>query len=312
MERKILPAIERYLQFLTIKNYSEATIRIRKDHLKYFTDWCDSRSLSHVSDITKPVLEQYVRYLHRYRTTFDKPLKMSTVYVRLSSIRMLFSWLAENNYLLFSPAADLPLPRLERRLPDKTMAAHDVEHVLNQINLKHPNGIRNRAILEMLYSTGMRRLELVRLKVGDVDRDRGMVMIRQGKGKRDRLIPVGERALQWLDVYLTEIRSALAPYKNEGPLFVNENGGELNPPAVSVMTRRFLRMAGIPRGGCHLFRHSMATLMLENGADIRFIQEMLGHAELSSTQIYTHVAIGKLKEIHEKTHPAKSNRQKTH
>jgi len=138
-----------------------------------------------------------------------------------------------------------------------------------------------------------------------VDFTRGVVQVRQGKGKKDRVVPIGERALAWVQRYLEDARPTLVMNPQEIALFVNRFGQRFTANGLSVIARMYLDRAGVTqRGACHLFRHTMATLMLENGADIRYIQEMLGHERLDTTQLYTHVSIGKLKEIHSATHPA--------
>ena len=160
-------------------------------------------------------------------------------------------------------------------------------------------------MLEMFYSTGMRRTELLRLRLYDVDREAGIVTIREGKGKKDRVIPIGERAVAWLDKYLDQARPQLVAEPDDGTLFLTVQGEPFGPNRLSGLVRDYVEAAGIGKhGACHLFRHTMATLMLEGGADIRFIQQMLGHARLDTTQIYTHVSIRMLKQIHSATHPA--------
>ena len=167
-------------------------------------------------------------------------------------------------------------------------------------------GLRDRAILEIFYSTGMRRSELMGLGLFDLDRERGTVMIRQGKGKKDRMIPIGERAITWIDRYQTRVRPELVIERGNTTLFLTQAGEAFTPDRLTQLVRGYVKAADIGKtGSCHLLRHTMATLMLENGADIRYIQAMLGHAELSTTQIYTQVSIRKLKEIHSATHPAK-------
>jgi integrase/recombinase XerD len=167
-------------------------------------------------------------------------------------------------------------------------------------------GLRDRAILETFYSTGMRRSELMGLGLFDIDRERGTVMIRQGKGKKDRMIPVDERAIAWIDRYQTRVRPELVVERGNATLFLTQAGEAFTPDRLTQLVRGYVNAADIGKtGSCHLLRHTMATLMLENGADIRYIQAMLGHAELSTTQIYTQVSIRKLKEIHSATHPAK-------
>jgi integrase/recombinase XerD len=174
-----------------------------------------------------------------------------------------------------------------------------------------PVGMRDRTMMEVLYATGMRRMELARLALGDIDAERGVVMIVEGKGGKDRLIPMGERALHWVDRYLQEARPQLAWNQTEATVFLGREGHPMNPMWLSTTVARYVERAQLgKKGGCHLFRHTMATLMLEGGADIRFIQAMLGHAELSTTQIYTQVAIRQLQKVHASTHPGAALRRK--
>jgi integrase/recombinase XerD len=198
------------------------------------------------------------------------------------------------------------MPRLPSvRLPRSVLTAAEAERVMRQPGLSTPLGIRDRAMLETLYSTGMRRIELLGLKIYDIDVPRGTVMIREGKGKKDRVVPIGERALHFIDKYLQEVRPGLAVEPEDGTLFLMSTSEPFGANYVTKLVRDYVLAARIGKpGACHLFRHTMATLMLENGADIRFIQEMLGHAKLATTQIYTQVSIKKLKEIHTATHPA--------
>jgi len=229
----------------------------------------------------------------------------------LTPIRAWFKWLARENYILYNPASEIELPKLEHRLPKHVLTASEAEQVIAQPNLKDPMGIRDRAILETLYSTGVRRFELIGLKLYDIDVDRGTIMVRQGKGQRDRMIPIGERALKWIDKYLREVRPMLLVGDYAGDtLYLTHLGEEFTPNGMTALVRGYVKAAEVgKRGSCHLFRHTMATLMLENGADIRYIQAMLGHVKLETTTIYTQVSIRKLKEIHTATHPARAKRE---
>jgi integrase/recombinase XerD len=176
--------------------------------------------------------------------------------------------------------------------------------IMRQPNVGEPLGIRDRAMLEILYSSGLRRMELLHLKLYDVDEKHGLVTVRQGKGKRDRVVPIGERALAWLDIYLNSLRPEIVKKPDDGIIFLTSNGVPFTPNHLSWLARQYVKSAAIGKNGaCHIFRHTMATLMLEGGADIRYIQAMLGHVRLDTTQIYTHVSIRKLKQIHESTHP---------
>jgi integrase/recombinase XerD len=173
-----------------------------------------------------------------------------------------------------------------------------------QADTSDPLGIRDRAILETLYSTGMRRMELVNLALYDLDLDRGTLMVRQGKGKKDRMVPIGERAAVWIEKYRSDVRHQLVVEPDDGTLFLTAEGARFSLNGMTSLARNYVLAADTgKRGACHLFRHTMATQMLENGADIRFIQQMLGHAKLETTQIYTQVSIRKLQEIHRATHP---------
>lgn len=172
-----------------------------------------------------------------------------------------------------------------------------------------PRGLRDRAILETFYSTGLRRMELVRLTLGDLDTERAVLVVRQGKGKKDRTVPIGQRALLWVSKYLEEVRPELVKRAGCYQLFVTIHGDEFCATQMSKLVKGYIDRAGINKvGSCHLFRHSMATEMLEGGADVRFIQEMLGHENLETTQIYTRVSIRKLQEVHTQTHPARNER----
>jgi len=204
------------------------------------------------------------------------------------------------------PAREMQLPRAEQRLPRHALSQSEVEAVLAQADPRTPFGLRNRAILETLYSTGLRREEALALQLGDLDRERLTVLVRRGKGNKDRFVPIGARAMAWLAKYLAEARPALLGDVATPYLFVTATGRRLTANQLSATVRDYLEKAGVAKpGACHLFRHTMATLMLEGGADVRYIQAMLGHVSLATTQVYTHVTITKLREVHERTHPAR-------
>ena len=304
--------VQNYLQYMDVKNYAKTTRASREFYLYTFLEWSGQRGLIRPSEITKPILERFQRYLFHYRKKDGDPLTFRSQYNRLVAIRAWFKWLAKENHILYNPASEIELPKLEKRLPKAVLSESEAERILNLVDISEPMGLRDRAILEVLYSTGIRRLELINLLVQDVDAERGTLFVRQGKGKADRMIPIGERALLWIDKYLDETRSELACGNDEGKLFLSRYGEIISPNGLTALVRNCIDKANIgKRGSCHLFRHTMATLMLENGADIRFIQAMLGHVKLDTTQIYTQVSIKKLKEVHTLTHPAKAKRTKT-
>ena len=297
----------RFIQHCKIINMSKNTIHSREIYLRRFIKWCDERGLIKAQDITRPILERYQRHLFLTRKPDGSPLSVSGQLSYLNGIRAMFKWLTKQNYILYNPASDLDLPKATKRLPKHILTASDAETILNQPDTNTITGIRDRTIMEVLYSTGMRRMELVNLKTTDIDIDRGTSLNRHGKGDKDRIIPIGERAIQWIEKYLNECRPELAIGMSENILFLNTYGEEIGLTWLSRIVRNYIDKANINKtGSCHLFRHTMATLMLENGADIRYIQAMLGHAKLDTTQIYTQVSIQKLKDIHTATHPAKN------
>lgn len=301
---------EKFFEWMAIKNYSLNTIRTRREYLGYFIDWCYQRGVVRPSHVTKPILERYQKHLFHHRKKNGDPLSNSSQCARLTPIKAFFKWLTKENHILYNPASELELPRLEKRLPKAILSESEVETVLNQTDTTTANGIRDRALLETLYSTGIRRLELIHLAVHDIDVERGTLMVRQGKGKKDRMLPIGDRAVAWIDKYLAEVRPDMVTAESGQTLFLSAVGKPYIPNRLTAMVRGYIDAAKLnKRGSCHLFRHSMATHMLEHGADIRFIQAMLGHANMDTTQIYTQVSIKKLKEVHTLTHPAKLKRR---
>jgi len=304
--RSLVALKDDYIETLRVLHYADRTILGRNDMLSFFILWCLERELIDVGQITKPILERYQRHLYHARKPNGKPLSTSTQCNRITSLKQFFRWLSRGNYILSNPASELVMPRREHRLPRAVFTREESEAVLNQPDVYTPLGIRDRAMMEVLYSTGMRRAELMRLQIGSISHTQGVVTIRQGKGRRDRVIPVGERALAWVDKYEHDVRTAFLVNPHETHLFLTEDGKEIPAWSISKLITRYIHRADIHKeGSTHIFRHTMATLMLENGADIRYIQQMLGHASLSSTQIYTHVSIEKLKQTHRATHPAK-------
>jgi integrase/recombinase XerD len=190
------------------------------------------------------------------------------------------------------------------------LTASEVEQIMIVPDVQTPLGLRNRAMLELLYSTAMRRTELTSLKVHDVDTQRRVISIWCGKGRKDRVVPFGERALGWLEQYLETTRPRLLVDSRETTLFLTYNGRPFVSNALSDMVRKCVRAADVSkRGSCHLLRHTAATLMLDAGANVRYIQELLGHEELTTTQIYTHVSIAELQKVHDLTHPARPKDQ---
>jgi integrase/recombinase XerD len=298
-------AANQYLDWMATHNFSPDTVASRREYLGYFRAWCRERGLESPIEITRPILERYQRWLFHYRKANGQPLGFRTQSTRLAALKGFFQWLARHNFLLHNPASELVLPRIEHRLPKYVLTAAEAEQVLQQPDINQAAGLRDRAILETFYSTAMRRMELARLKVYDPDAERGTIMIRQGKGKKDRTIPIGEPALAWIAKYVADARPRLLTGADDGTLFLNDMGQPYERRQLTGLVRRYLIASEIGKvGGCHLFRHTVATLMLENGADIKIIQQLLGHVKITTTEIYTHVAINHLKQVYAATHPA--------
>ena len=296
--------IEKHLEWMLVTNYSERTVYTRRYDLNTFKGWCEERELHEVASITKPVIDRYQRFLYYYRKKDGNPLSFSRQMGRLIAIRGFFKWCTKQNYLLFNPASEIDLPRKEQRLPEVVFTPEEVGIILSQPNINTPYGLRDRTMLEVLYATGMRRRECTHLQVSDLDIERQTLFIRQGKMKKDRYVPVGERALYWLQQYLKDARPKLCRNSGEYALFLTYKGVQMSDAGLSSIATRCIAGANLGKSGaCHAFRHAMATSMLDNGADIRYIQAILGHSKLESTQAYTHVSIEKLKDIHNAAHP---------
>lgn len=293
-----------HLTWLRVHNYSERTVPYREKTLVAFALWCGERGIRRPVDVTRGVVERYQRHLFHHRKKDGQPLAFQTQVARLVPLKTFFKWLAKERHVLYDPAGGLELPKAPVRIPGQVLTPEEVERLLSYPDVATASGLRDRAMLETLYSTAMRRLELSRLKLHDLDPARGSLFIRQGKGGRDRVVPIGERAIAWILKYLEAARPRFVTGADDGWLFLGQRGGPYPPEQLTAMVRRLLKDVGIAKpGSCHLFRHTAATLMLENGADIRFVQALLGHVQLNTTAIYTRVAIRKLKEIHTATHP---------
>ncbi|MEK7413007.1 MAG: site-specific tyrosine recombinase XerC, partial [Planctomycetota bacterium] len=265
-------------------------------------------------EITKPMLERYQRFLFYYRKPEGKdagePLSVGMQYQYLTTLKTWFRWLSRQHHILANPAADLDLPRQPKRLPRSVPSVQEVEAILAEAEHHTTQGLRDRALLEVLYATGLRRMELPGVGVYDVDLTRGVLRVRHGKGGRERVVPLGDRAIAWLDKYLVEARPQLLTNDTQA-LFLNDYGEPVQPHYVAHIVKRYMRFAGVHKvGATHLLRHACATHMLEGGADIRFIQEMLGHANIETTEIYTHVSIDKLIAVHAATHPSRLQRHR--
>jgi integrase/recombinase XerD len=293
-----------YLESLAARNYSPGTLLARRHAANTFLTWAAERDLTRASQITRPILEGYQRWLWRRTKTNGKRLSWKTQHERIAVLKYWFSWLTRRDVIIHNPASELELPRAERRLPKEVLTLAQVEKLFAVPDTTDLLGVRDRAMLELFYSTGIRRSELARLELADLILERRTLHVR-GKGNKDRVVPVSARALTWLDRYLREVRPRLCLDTRTQAMFLTGYGGAFSPDHLTGMVAEMLEKALFSRkGGCHALRHACATHMLEHGADIRFIQQLLGHSQLSTTAIYTEVSIKQLQEVHARTHPS--------
>jgi integrase/recombinase XerD len=298
-----------YLEWMRVHHYSEKTVETRERLVGAFTAWCGERAISRPAEVTREILERYRRTLYEHRMEDGRPYSLKYQATRLVSIRGFFKWLCRQNLVLWNAASELEPPSVPPYLPRDVLSVAEAERVLSKPDVSTLLGVRDRAILETFYSTAIRRAELASLKLHDLDRDRGTLRVRLGKGRRQRVVPIGRRAVEWVERYVREVRPKLSRGRDEGHLFLTGHGRGLVVEYVTVLVRKYVVRAGLgKKGSVHLWRHSCATHMLEGGADVCYLQEMLGHQELNTTAIYTRVSIQKLKEVHERTHPAERRR----
>ncbi|MBP7835955.1 MAG: tyrosine recombinase XerC [Candidatus Omnitrophica bacterium] len=283
--------IEKFMRYMEIeKNYSQHTLANYRLDLKDFSKFCGELSLEKIDYL---LLRKYLAVLK------EKNLGNRTVGRHLSALRSFFRFLCREGYLKTNPILMLSSPKLDKHLPSfmtEEEVAKLIESALPKDN-RDELGLRNRAILETFYSSGLRISELVALSLDDIDFISGIIKAK-GKGKKERVVPVGDIALTALRKYLDQRK------KQSSAVFLNKNGKRISTRGVRDVVEKYLKSAGIQRGvSPHTFRHSFATHLLDRGADLRTVQELLGHANLSTTQIYTHLTTEKLKNVYDKAHP---------
>ena len=295
-----------YLGVRKARALSPRTLEGEEYRLRLFASWlsAEREKLRSLVEIDRSVLDDYAIYLGVYEDADGHRLKASTRHAYLSAVRSFFTWLESRGKLLLNPAEDLALPKVPKRLPRGVLTAEEVTRVLRVPDLETPLGLRNRTLLELLYSTGIRNAELRALKLADLNFAEGLVTVHEGKGTKDRVVPMGEAAASFLRRYLDESRPSLRRSRFEEHVILSRFGKALSKAQLIRLMEATGRKAGLGKPlTCHGLRHSCATHMLQGGADIRHIQEMLGHATLSATEIYTHVAPTDLKRVHARCHP---------
>jgi len=298
---------EKHLSDLQSLQYSPYTILTRRAHLHVFAEWCAGNRIPNVEDLAPGHLLRYQKFLGQVSLERKRPLAAISLRTYMVSVGVFFGWLHKAGLLRKAVTKKEPMPSVGERLP-RALGVGEIEAAIACAGEQPSYGVRDRAILEVLYSTGLRRMELANLRLQDLDFEQNRLFVSKGKGNKDRVVPIGGRAVVCLRRYLQEIRPDLLGDRTTDRVLLTRHGEPLSSERLTEIVRKHLMAAGIRlRGACHLFRHSCATLMLENGADIRFIQQLLGHAQLTTTQIYTQVSIAQLQRVHAATHPAERN-----
>lgn len=291
--------IEHFLDKLAIqKQYSAHTIEAYQRDLKEFTSYLMQEAIDGYQDVDYQVLRGYLGKL------YDDQLEPSSIARKLSSLRSFFDYLLKENLIADNPMLLIHAPKQAKRNPD-FLFYEEIETLLDKIDTSTTLGIRNRAILELMYASGLRASEVVQLQLGDIDVNRMLVKI-LGKGKKERYVPFHELALETLQRYLKEARPELMLKAKEKHqvVFVNKNGNPLTTRGLRDIIDRVALETGLGRHlHPHTIRHTFATHLLDQGAELRLVQEMLGHENLSTTQIYTHVSKEKLKKTYLSAHP---------
>lgn len=289
-KKNLPPYGNEFLNYLYIdKNYSENTIESYTFELEKLAPFFKKKNL----ELNDQEIEQYIKTLQNEST-----LSLSH---NISCLRSFYKFLLVNHYVKKNPFEEIVLPKQPKKLP-KVLSVDEIESLLN-IPIKNAFSARNKAILELMYATGLRVSELVNLKIGDIDFEMSIVRT-MGKGKKERIIPIGDYALKALYIYIYEYRNQLLIKGWNDYLFINNHGNNLTRQAIFKMIQSLALEKKIETPfSPHTLRHSFATHLLHNGANLRDIQEMLGHSSLSTTQIYTHVSIQKLEEDYNKFHP---------
>ena len=288
--------IDEFLNYLEYqKNYSLHTIKNYKDDLIIFENFLDIKKIDDLNDVTYDVVRSYLKYLN------DLKYKAKSVARILSSLRGFFKYLDQHNIVKDNPMVLIATPKIEKKLP-KYLEYNEVEKLLNAPNLKTDIGVRDYVILEILYSTGIRVSELVNIKVKDIDMSAKEIRI-LGKGNKERIVLFGKVLKEKLELYLASTYPKLN-INNSPYLLVNKHGNKINDREIRTIVDDNMKIAGINKKiSPHTLRHTFATHMLNGGADIKTVSELLGHESLSTTTIYTHLSNEQLKKVYLSAHP---------
>lgn len=291
--------IAQYKERLKALGYADATLEIYRAGLDKFRDYLEGRGISDLRTVTKPIMLDYKAQV------MTGTQAMETKALRIRPVKRLFEQLTQSNQLLINPAEGIVETHRRQKKIGPTLTPEEVKRLLQQPNMSLRGGIRDRAVLEVLYATAVRRNELLCLEVHDVDLRDGVIFVRKGKGRKQRVVPLGKTAAGYLKEYLEKIRPHHGRKQpKERRLFLDNQGRPMTCGALQTALYTYRKQAGIDKSASpHVLRRSCATHMLQAGADIRYIQKLLGHKSLATTQQYCKVIPVDLKKTHEETHP---------
>jgi integrase/recombinase XerD len=301
---QLADAVRRYLNASLAEGKSVLTIRNARTAFKELIAHLANLGIERIEDLTHDALMAHREELAWRMTAKGTPLTARSQIERLGHLRAFCRYLVREDWLLADPSARLPNPKKPRALPRAILEEKEVSRILQQPDLRTARGYRDRVILEVLYSAALRREEVANLKTQNVDTATGYAHVREGKGGKDRVVPIGRNVCALIETYLAGVRGDWPNAQATDYLFLNRWGKRMDPNAVWAVVRKYAKQAGIKKPvSTHTFRHSCATHMLRAGAPIRHLQEMLGHAQLTTTQVYTRLTINDLKAVHGKYHP---------
>ena len=293
-----------YIKHLEAVGFAKSTIVQKKIYTGRCSNYLKAMGITDIKAVTREHLDQYFTYLkNEYRTKKGLTVLPTTYGNNITDTHQFFDWLEKNNHILISPVIDPP--RTQRLKLPEVLSEAEILKILDSCPINTPLGARDRAILELLYSTGIRKSELIKLNLQDFNREQGEIRINQGKGKKDRLVPVGDYAGTFISMYLKLIRPWMVKSAEEPALFVDSKyGSRLEGTAVALIVKRAVQRSGVnKRVFPHMFRFALATHLLRNGADLRHIQAILGHSKIESTEVYTQLTAEDLKEMMKERHP---------